>query len=641
MRAFFLTALALSLLLATAGEAADAPTQAAIPVEAFSRLAWVADPVISPDGKSVAARSLTPGKTGLIIFNAADPNQTPRLIPLGERKIADINWAGTRHILLTVRLVTKFQGIDLPYARLLSIDAVTGGATLLDRKSSGLMAGDVLYVEPAGAWILVSSQDDIFSTPSVKRVDLATGNVTVVEKARSDVWDWYADAHGVVRAGIAYDDNRWTVWYRANATDALRSVKTKFPKNDDSGSVDSLRFLAGNSTGLIVTNGRTGRFAAYHYDFASGAIGDAIYENPDVDINNVIVDPISGEVSGVRYEDDRRRVVWLDPRMRLIQAKIDKALPNAENIVVNQSNDGNMLLVWSGGAADPGTYFLYDRKAGRMEPFLQPFDSLSGLALAPVNPVKYTARDGLTIPAYLTMPLNRGDKALPLVIMPHGGPFVRDDWEFDPFVQFLANRGYVVLQPEFRGSTGYGKEFVEKGYGQWGRKMQDDVDDGVNWLVKSGKVDPRRVCIMGASYGGYAALWGAIRNPEIYRCAISFAGVTDIGAMLRYDRQSFAAPRYFKQWQKKVAGEDKIDLDSVSPLAQAARLNIPVLIAHGEKDTNVPPRQGHQLVAALTKRRADIESVFYKDAEHGFDKPEDMADYLRRVEAFLKKHNPA
>jgi dipeptidyl aminopeptidase/acylaminoacyl peptidase len=284
---------------------------------------------------------------------------------------------------------------------------------------------------------------------------------------------------------------------------------------------------------------------------------------------------------------------------------------------------------------------INDRKAGRMDPIAQPFTRLANVALAPVSAVHYAARDGLSLPAYLTMPLHRGDKALPLVIMPHGGPFARDDWEYDPFVQFLANRGYVVLQPQFRGSTGYGKAFVEKGYGQWGRKMQDDVDDGVDWLVKSGKVDPRRVCIMGASYGGYAALWGAIRNPEKYRCAISFAGVTDIDAILRYDRRSFSAPRYFKRWQTKIAGEDKIDLDTVSPLAQAARLTIPVLIAQGEKDTTVPPRQAHQMVAALTRAHANLESVFYKEEAHGFSKPENMADFLRRMDAFLHKHNPS
>ncbi|MDB5577812.1 MAG: hypothetical protein JWR80_2988 [Bradyrhizobium sp.] len=633
---------ALALVLAaTAGKASDAPAAAPVPAEAFAELPFISEPVLSPDGLSIAARALVGGKTKLIVFKAGDMSQPPRVFEMDDKKINDINWAGPNRVLLTIGMTMELYDQQVPISRLLSIDVTTNAVNVLDRKSHGILAGDVLYTDPAGGWLLVASQDDIYSWPSVKRIDLTTGAVTVAEKPRENVWDWYADGAGAVRAGIAYSGDRWTIWYRDKAGDALTAIKGKRDKNDDSGTVDSLRFLAGDNSGVIVTNGRTGRFAAYHYDFRTGTIGDAIYENPEVDISSVIFDPVSGIVSGINYEDDRRRIMWLDPKMRTIQATIEKALPGAENTVVSQSNDKNRLLVWSGGAADPGTYYLYDRKAGRMDPIAQPYTRLANVELAPVSAVHYAARDGLSLPAYLTMPLHRGDKALPLVIMPHGGPFARDDWEYDPFVQFLANRGYVVLQPQFRGSTGYGKAFVEKGYGQWGRKMQDDVDDGVDWLVKSGKVDPKRVCIMGASYGGYAALWGAIRNPEKYRCAISFAGVTDIDAILRYDRRSFSAPRYFKRWQTKVAGEDKIDLDTVSPLAQAARLTIPVLIAQGEKDTTVPPRQAHQMVAALTRAHANLESVFYKEEAHGFSKPENMADFLRRMDAFLHKHNPS
>ena len=275
-----------------------------------------------------------------------------------------------------------------------------------------------------------------------------------------------------------------------------------------------------------------------------------------------------------------------------------------------------------------------------MDPIATPYAKLDGVRLAPVTPIKYKARDGLTIPGYLTMPLDRPDHGLPLIVMPHGGPFARDTWDYDPYVQFLASRGYVVLQPNFRGSTGYGKDYVEKGYGQWGRGMQDDVDDGVDWLIKSGKVDAKRVCIMGASYGGYAALWGAIRNPEKYRCAVSLSGVTDLPGMLRADRRSFNAPRYFRDWQSHVRGEDKkVDLDTVSPLAQAARLNVPVLIAHGEKDDNVLPKQAHQMVKALAAK-PNVEALFYKDEGHGLTKKEDMADFLTHLDAFLAKHNP-
>jgi dipeptidyl aminopeptidase/acylaminoacyl peptidase len=208
-------------------------------------------------------------------------------------------------------------------------------------------------------------------------------------------------------------------------------------------------------------------------------------------------------------------------------------------------------------------------------------------------------------------------------------------------VQFMANRGYAVLQPQFRGSTGYGRDFVSKGDGQWGRKMQDDLDDGVDWLVRTGQVDAKRVCIVGASYGGYAALWGAIRNPERYRCAASFAGVSDLPALVRHDRKLFSATRYFKEWRSKVIGEGNADLGAVSPIHFAERLRIPVLIGHGEKDRRVLPKHSHAMVDALNRAHANVTSIFYKDEAHGFEKAADLADWLKRLEAFLDKYNPA
>lgn len=605
----------------------------------FASLPAMRRPILSPNGKLIAARASSDDATKLVILDTDKPGQPLRVINVGKGGIANLVWAGNQRILLTIQSSQEVRAHQrIPFLRLIAIDVATGAARFLDRRSRGIYAGDVLYTDPTGSWALVAGQDDMDVYPSVKKVDLATGDEAVVEKARDGVWDWYADERGVVRAGLAYDDAGWTLWYREDPAEKLRKLRGKFDKGDSA--VDRFFFGQGD-TGWIVTNERTGRFALYRYDFKNDAIGAAVFENPKVDIDDVIADPVTGEITGVSYEDDKFHTWWLDPERQKIQERIDHALPLANNRIVGGSNDMQKLLVWSGGAADPGRYFLYDRHASTMHAVVDPYPEIDPAKLSAVTATTYAARDGLEIPAYLTLPKGRDAKGLPLVIMPHGGPFERDDWEYDPIVQFLANRGYAVLQPEFRGSTGYGKGFVEKGYGEWGRKMQDDLDDGVDWLVKTGKVDPRRVCIVGLSYGGYAALWGAVRNPDRYRCAASMAGISDLEAQLRYNRKEISAPRYYREWRTKVAGEGKINLSSVSPIAFADRIKVPLLIAHGEDDETVLPRQSHEMVDAVSKANGPVTSVFYRNTGHEFGSSANLQDFLQRLETFLAKYNPA
>jgi len=594
---------------------------------------------LSADGKLLAARAWTGETSRILIFDAANPSSPARAFPLGKADVTSISWAGGSRLLLRVRRYEQIYEQVYPITRLVIVDVATGASRVADPNNRGLLGGDVLYTDPDGQTALVASQDSILQTPAVKRVDLATGKAVVVEKPRPDVWDWYADSDGVVRGGLAYDERSWRLYYRDAAGGPLRVIKGKFDKNSDS-SVDRFTFGQGG-TGTIVTNERTGRFAVYHYDFKTSALGEPIFEDAQVDVTGVWGDRWSGDVAGIEYENDRKRFLWLDPGLKKVQGMLDRALPNKVNEIVTRSRDRSKLLIYSSSASDPGTYFLLDQKTLKMNPVYSPMERIDPELMAPTTSISHKSRDGLQIPAYLTLPKGGSTKQLPLIVMPHGGPFLRDSWEYDPFVQFLASRGYAVLQPQFRGSTGYGKSFVEMGYGQWGRAMQDDLDDGLDHLVKNGTADPKRVCIVGASYGGYAALWGAIRNPERYRCAASLAGVTDLDAQLKANRKSFSATRYFREWRTKVAGEQKVDLATVSPLQQASRLKVPVLIGHGEKDEVVPVRQGRALVETLKGRGADVTSAFYPKSGHNLEGEGDLADFLGRLEAFLKKNNPA
>ncbi|HEX9932994.1 MAG TPA: S9 family peptidase [Allosphingosinicella sp.] len=617
------------------------PAASPIPLETFAELPFFDSPVLSPDGTHVAARILVGEEQRIGIWRIAAGEPVEQLRNFAAPGVASYQWAGNDRLLVNVTMVVVVTAsVTLPIAvrRVASYEIATGEARPLEAGRG--LASDVIFTDPDGRYVLLSTPPAAFSPPAVYRVDLASGAATMVQPNRRGVLSWFADSDGVVRVGVDYGERRTKIYYRAAPGAELRLVDTQRNVQDDS-VVDMVRFVGNTERGIIVTNAETGRFAVYRYDFATDTRGEVLFEHPEVDVTTPILNP-DGSVDGVAYEDDRPRLRWLNPQLAEVQRSIDRTFPGKTNIIASRSRDGNRMLVFSSAADDPGTYYVYDRAARRMEIFGSPLEGQHEIRFAPVRPVSYRSRDGLTINGYLTLPPGRRERGLPLIVMPHGGPFLRDSWRFDQDVQFLASRGYAVLQPNFRGSTGYGKDFVAAGYGQLGAGMIDDMDDGVEWLVGQGIADASRVCIMGASYGGYAAVWAAMRSPQRYRCAVSFAGPSDLRSMLSYDSNGYVPRRYVRAHRQHIQGEERIDLDAISPLRQAARLTVPLLIGHGDNDVTVPADQSRRLVNALTRRRAaNLESVFYPKAAHGFTVPEERIDWLRRVEAFLARHNPA
>lgn len=642
LRHIAICAAALALTAAPSFAAADPePAAGPVAIETLAQIPFFSEPLLSPDGRRLVARINGEGIEQLAVYDLGGPRDAePKIIPT-TGSIRWYGWAGNDRILVgnTLLSITLFT-LPLQLTRLISYD-LQAGRTSDIKAGNGFLGDDVVFADPGGRYVLLSAQKDHDDSPSVWKVDLATGAAVEIQRKQANIWSWFVDDGGNVRGGISYDSGSWTVYRRDLKTGELRRAASGKLSGERESAIDSIGLLAGGDSGVVVTNARTGRFGVYRYDLGAQTIGEPIFEHPEVDVTKPQISSDGRTVEAVYYEDDLPRVAWLTPEFKALQAQIDRTFPGKVNRVLNLSRDRNVVLVWSGAAHDPGTYYVFDRKAKRMEAFASPYEGLSAGQLAPVKPVRYAARDGLQIRAYLTLPRAREPKALPLILLPHGGPFARDSYGFDPLVQFLASRGYAVFQPNFRGSTGFGRDFVERGYGQWGGKMQDDLDDGVAWLAGQGLIDPRRVCIAGMSYGGYAALWGAIRNPEIYRCAISLAGVSDVRAMLKYDARALVATRYSKAWRRQVEGEERRDLAAVSPLQQAARLNVPVLIAHGEKDSNVPADQSRQIVKALKARGARVQSAFYPNAGHNFTRSADSIDFMKRVEAFLEVHNPA
>lgn len=620
--------------------AAPAEAPARFPVEAFAELPFLSSARLSPDGSRIAARVASGGREAVGIWRLSDPRDRPPQL-IDATHVQSFMWAGDDRLILNVggTMLVRFgrTTLPVPMRRAMVHDLRTGRTAAL-AESAG-PSDEVIFVDPAGRYALLSMQTRIDRPPGVHRVDLDTGQSVEVQPSRSGIWSWFADSEGVVRAGVDYGERRTKLYYRATPDGELRLIDSRRNQRDDS-VVDLIRFASDTSRGYIITNAETGRFALYEYDFAADARGAVLFEHPEVDVTNAVFGA-GGELDGVFYEDDRPRVRWMDPELERLQRRIDGAFPGKSNTIVDRSRDGRRVLIFSSAADDPGAYYVYDEAARQLELFASPFNDLYGQTFAAVRPVTYQSRDGLTINGYLTLPPGRPERGLPLVVLPHGGPFMRDSWTFNPEVQFLASRGYAVLQPNFRGSTGYGRDFVERGYGQFGSGMIDDVDDGVDWLAAQGIVDPARVCIMGASYGGYAAIWGAMRSPQRYRCAISLAGMSDLRRMLSYDVRFLIAPRYGNEWRRRVRGEERADLDDISPVRHPERLRIPLLLAHGEQDINVPVEHSRRLVRALERNGIEVESVFYPKSGHGFTDQAEGIDYLRRVEAFLERHNPA
>ncbi|MEZ0242082.1 MAG: alpha/beta hydrolase family protein [Sphingomonas sp.] len=638
-KAFRLLIAACALLGGAAANAAD--PELTVPGAAdFGARPIISAPRIAPDGMHVAAEGLAGGKPVLLMIDISQPQRrvNPISIPKGHT-IEWMRWAGKSRLLVSVSRATTLMEEEVRMTRMIELDLETGQVRFVGPAQQGVDGDDVMFVDPAGAYLLMSTQPTIYDYPAVFRVDLANGRAKQLIAPRDHVWAWFADANGAVRVGMGIDGAKWWLLYREKDSGAfVQTVSVNANRGEDSNIAEFVP-VPGSDQGYAVATNRAGRLALFRYDFKKDALGELVYEHPVVDIDTFDLDD-TGALSGIFLTDEHSESLWYDPVLKRQQERIDRAMPGMVNRIVSVSQDKMRMLIWSGSEQQPGEYRLLDRKTNTLDLFAQPYDKLAGKRFSPVKPVRYKARDGLEIRGYLTLPAGRDPKNLPLIVMPHGGPYVRDELAFDLWAQYLASRGYAVLQPNFRGSTGFGRAFVEKATGQWGRGMQDDLDDGVKWLAGDGVIDPKRVCIMGASYGGYAAQWAAIRNPEIYRCAISFAGVSDLASQLRFSRSSFIASRYFRNWRERIQGAKDFDLDQISPLRLASRLTIPILIAHGTDDSTVPINQSRRLHSALQAAGRPHDYVEYKDEGHGFDSAVNATDFFTRVGVFLDKHNP-
>jgi dipeptidyl aminopeptidase/acylaminoacyl peptidase len=357
-----------------------------------------------------------------------------------------------------------------------------------------------------------------------------------------------------------------------------------------------------------------------------------VFSRPDVDVDAIVSWPSDEHVVGFRYNTDQPHTEFIDPMAAAINQMMDKNVPGTFHDVTSASRDGHLLVIRSYSDVEPGVYHLFDLNTHVLTVIGRVNSALSQATLAHTKPVVVPGPGGISIPGYLTLPVNATPgKAIAAVIFPHGGPYYRDYWGYDDLVQIMANRGYAVLQLNFRGSTGYGHAWLQAGRQAWGTVMHDDITAGARWLASQGIADPARLCIVGWSYGGYAALTGVVKEPQLYRCAVSIAGVSDLSQLANDDEHFYGG----REEVREATGTDKAQLAAQSPVLHADQIKVPVLLVHGDDDSTVRLSQSEAMLRALKQHGVPSELVVIKGGEHSLLRPQMRLTLYTKLEAFL------
>lgn len=610
------------------------------PASDFATLPFIVGPKLSPDGTRYAARLSTRGTQVLSIIKLFEPESPPLLVALGENELLSWTWVNNDWLVIRVGALAMAEGSPFYVTRIAGLSADGKTMNPISFKEGGQSTNILWTASDGSPRVLISRQKSIYMGedfwPAVNEVDISTGKMRQIVNPYSGVMRWYADPAGAVRMGIGYNDSLRSsrLMYRDNAKSGFRTIDRAEGRRDER---LTMPILSGSGTAAM-TIGAPDRVAAlYELDLGSLSLGKKIWGIDNYDIDNVLTDDRTGALLGISYTSDHDRVHWVDPAMAELQEQLDKAVGKRHASIASMSADRNRALIHVGDGSQPGSYYYYDvARGGAMQRVAHVNDAVQGASLSPVSMIKYRARDGLSIEAILTLPKGKAATNLPLILMPHGGPEARDSETYDWWAQFLADRGYAVIQPNYRGSTGYGEALRKAGDNQWGLAMQDDLNDAVDHLAQKGVIDPKRVCIMGASYGGYAALRGAQRDGKRYRCAVSYAGVSDLNGMLSYDSQFLNGNTARAGWRESAP-----DLKAVSPINFPEAFSTPILVMHGKKDLRVPVSQSRRMVSRLKDAGKPVTYIEQPLGDHHFSRQADRLQFLEAIEAFLKTHNPA
>ena len=641
--------------------AAEAPLEppASVPTAAFFNFDNLSDPAISPDGDALAMLVRNKeGRRQLAILDTADLSKARVIASFNDADVARVHWVNGKRLVFSIFHENEAY-FNQTGGALYAIDRTGDSMRTLIRPSweremqTGKLATDrALDPDTVFDRTLMDGSDDVMVQrwSYVRTTGEFNGSIPVRLNTRNGsarplgdgnlpgfTYDWFIGPAGELLGGISSNEGKSAVLVRDGSGWKELNHFPSFGASADG--VDFLQVGADGAVYVTKPYGPDAAAALFKLDLATGqAAGEPLVRLKGFDFTGTLVyDEQHHKLLGAHYDADADGTAWFDPTMAALQKEVDAKLPGLINRIDPAScGCANRVLVTSHSDHQPAIYYLYDRKAALLIPIGNSRPAINARQMADTDFYRVKARDGQEIPVYVTKPKGKGP--FPTVVLVHGGPYLRGwNWEWDNESQFLASRGYAVVKPEFRGSKGYGGQLFLSGFKQWGLKMQDDIADATRWAADKGLADPKRTCIAGASYGGYATLMGLVRYGDLYQCGVAWAAVSDI-QLLHDTHWSDMSEEWRSYGMPVMVGDpvkDAAQLAQTSPLQQAARIKRPLLLAHGGDDHRVTLEHATQLRSALEASHAPLTWIEYRDEGHGWYLPANRVDFYDRMVKFL------
>lgn len=598
-----------------------------IPLEDFFKNPDKASFQISPDGLKFSFTAPYEGRMNIFV-QSIDSENAQRITSVTDRDISSYFWANNNRI-----LYLKDNGGDENFKLYgVNIDG-TNPACLTD--FDGVRTQVIDDLEEIDDEVIIGLNKRNAEVFDPYRLNIVTGKMEMLAENPGNIQGWMTDHNGKLRVAVALNGTDETLLYRENETDTFHEVITSNFKE----SVDPLFFTFNNKNIYAASNLGRDKKAIVVFDLKTAKEVDTLFEDEDNDVTGLNFSTKRKVLTTISYTKWKRKIVFIDDWAKQLYAKLEKHLGSNYEIAIGSTNKAeDKFIVRTYSDKTLGAYYFYDVTNDKITKIADLSPWLTEADMAQMKPIEYTSRDGLTIHGYLSLPVGVDPKNLPVIVNPHGGPWARDNWGYDPEVQFLTNRGYAVLQMNFRGSTSYGRKFWEASFKQWGKSMQNDISDGVEWLIKQGIADPKRIAIYGGSYGGYAVLAGLCFTPNLYCCGIDYVGVSNLFTLLK------TIPPYWKpmlDMQYEMIGhpeKDSVYYKEVSPVFHADKITVPLFIAQGARDPRVNKNESDQMVEAMKARGIEVEYMVKDNEGHGFRNEENRFDFYRAMEKFLEKH---